>query len=432
MMNMRSLLTLPVFLALIRGTKGQNPTVLLRPNFPQVYVGDDVTLICNREGGSKPTIWYRDGKVQESYQDYTMLLTAVTPENNGSYKCVQDNQKSDPFTLTVLELEPHAQLSPSVEGAVMTKGDGRNLVLQVDDDLKDWACYVLRGVRTFSLGLDINKKMKRAVIFAELKEAERATFWCRNRKTQHRSNAVTLKMTELMVMLVPPAVPVLQGEPVALRCVVWGGPKLEKAVFYKNQKEIFRSPEGTYDINNATQDDNGKYSCHATYRYTHISAGAARKEGDSDLQELKVIGGPAAAVISGSAKSLQCSCPRCPKICTSCHWYHTLSNDQQSHRRLPENGMSVTPEEEGEYSCRMDCGNGFSRFSDSYSYKAQPAEFGGLLYILVGGAALIILLCGTVWMLKRRKQGGSDIQESKQGKDKDMLISLNFEQREQC
>ncbi|XP_026114159.1 uncharacterized protein LOC113092669 [Carassius auratus] len=416
-MDMRYPLILAVLLALIRDGKGQTPTVLLRPNFPQVYVGDDVTLICNREGGSKPTTWYHNEKPQQSYQDYTMLLTAVTPENNGSYTCEQGGLTSVPFTLIVLELEPHAQLSPSVGGAVMTKGDGRNLVLQTDDDLKDWACYVLRGVSTFVLGLDINKEMKRAVIFAELKEAERATFWCKKKKALLRSNAVTLKMTELLVMLVPPAAPVLQGEPVALRCVVWGGPKLENVVFYKNQKEIISSSKGTYDINNATQDDNGKYSCHATYSYSHISTGAARKEGDSDLQELKVIGGPAAAVISGSAKSLQCSCPRCPKNCTSYHWYHKLSNDQQSHTRLSENGMSVTPEEEGEYSCRFDCGNGFSRFSDSYSYKAPPQTV-NVMPIMIAVILIVLGLLIVLLIALKRRSGGSDVQASKRDKDK--------------
>ncbi len=91
-------------------------------------------------------------------------------------------------------------------------------------------------------------------------------------------------------MLVPPAVPVLQGEPVALRCVVWGGPKLEKAVFYKNSIKIKSSPDDTYTITNPTKSDDGNYSCHATYRFSHISAEAAQKEGDSDAQEIKVIG----------------------------------------------------------------------------------------------------------------------------------------------
>ncbi len=96
--------------------------------------------------------------------------------------------------------------------------------------------------------------------------------------------------SELMVMLVPPAVPVLQGEQVALRCVVWGGPKLEKTVFYKNNNVIQSSSGDTYTITNPTQSDDGKYRCHATYRFSHISAEAAQKEGKSDDQELKVIG----------------------------------------------------------------------------------------------------------------------------------------------
>ncbi|XP_016423536.1 uncharacterized protein LOC107752134 [Sinocyclocheilus rhinocerous] len=412
-MDMRSLLLLSVFLALIREGEGEKPTVSLRPKFPEVYVGDDVTLICNHKGGSKPTKWFINGKVQP-HEDYSMLLIAVTPENNGMYECEQAGSKSDPYTLTVLELEPLAQLSPSAGGAVMTKGDGRNLVLQADDDLKGWACFVLRGVSTFSLGLDVDEKMNRAVIFAELKEAERATFWCKKKKKDLRSNAVTLKMTELMVMLVPPAVPALQGEPVALRCVVWGGPKLEQAVFYKDSKKIESTSEGTYTITNATQSDNGKYSCHATYRYSHISAEAAQKQGDSDAQELKVIGGPPAAVISVSTNSLRCSCPHCPASCTSYHWYHTLFNDPYTRRKLTENDEFITVQDEGLYSCRMDCGKGFSRFSNDYSY----AETANVMPIMVAAILIVLGLLIVLLIALKRRRGGSAIQETKRDKDK--------------
>ncbi|XP_058622179.1 uncharacterized protein LOC131533738 isoform X1 [Onychostoma macrolepis] len=434
-----------VLLALIRGNKGQKLTVSLQPKFPQVFVGDDVTLICNREGGSKPTKWFFNKETQ-THQDYLMLLTTVTPENSGVYECEQGGTRSEPFTLTVLgmntvlnvhdrlflllflmislslsELEPYAQLSPSAGGAVMTKGDGRNLVLQADDDLKDWACFVLREVSTFRLGVKVDEKMNRAFIFAELKEAERATFWCKKNKSDLRSNAVTLKKTELMVMLVPPAVPALQGEPVALRCVVWGGAKLEKAVFYKNSIEIKSSSEGTYTITNATQSDNGKYSCHATYRFIHISAEAAQKEGDSDAQELKVIGGPPAAVISASTNSLQCSCPHCPDDCTSYHWYHTLFNDSYTRKKLSENDQSITVKEKGQYRCRRECGKGFSRFSNVYSYEAQsdPANVMPILVavILIVLGLLIVLLIVLLVVLKRRR-GGSNIKETKRDEDK--------------
>ncbi|XP_052452612.1 high affinity immunoglobulin gamma Fc receptor I [Carassius gibelio] len=426
-MDMRSLLTLSVLLALIRGNKGQKPIVTLRPKFPQVYAGDDITLICNREGGSKPTTWYFNGAPQ-THKDYLMLLTAVTPDNNGVYECEQGGMKSDPFTLTVLDLEPHAQLSPSFGGAVMTKGDGRNLVLQTDDDdLENWNCYVLRGVSTFLIVPDINKDMKRVVIFAELKEAERATFWCKKNTTVLRSNAVTLKMTELMVMLVPPAVPALKGENLTLRCEVWGKPKLDKAVFYKNNKSLPKSsPEDTYTITNATQSDNGMYSCHATYRFTHISAGAAKKDGDADAQELKVIGGPPAAVISASANSLKCSCPDCPASCTSYHWYHTPFNDPFTREKRSENDESITVEKEGEYRCRRDCGNGFSRFSHVYSYKEQPVKFGHMWYILVPALILFVIIIVLIIVLKYRRCGRMGIQAPGRDADQDTLMSVRY------
>ncbi len=200
-------------------------SVSVRPKSTQVFVGDDVTLICKCEGGSKTTQWFING-TQQTHQNYLMHLTAVTPKDNGVYKCEQGGTSNEPYTLSVLgmntvlnvhdrlfllrflmislslslslslsELEPFAQLSPSSGGAVMTKGDGRNLVLQADGDLKNWDCYALREVNTFGLKLDVEEKMNRAVIFAELKEAERATFWCKKRKSDLRSNFVTLKKT---------------------------------------------------------------------------------------------------------------------------------------------------------------------------------------------------------------------------------------------
>ncbi|KAL0156141.1 hypothetical protein M9458_047387, partial [Cirrhinus mrigala] len=163
-------------------------SVSLLPKFQQVYAGDDVTLICNHKKEIKPTKWFING-TRQSHQNYSMLLTTVTPKNNGKYQCDQSGQMSDPFNIT-----PHAQLSPSIGGAVMTKGDGRNLVLQVDDDLKDWACFALRKESGFRLGHTPYSK-NRAVVFAEFKGAERATFWCKKNGTTLRSNALTLKMT---------------------------------------------------------------------------------------------------------------------------------------------------------------------------------------------------------------------------------------------
>ncbi|XDV48016.1 hypothetical protein PO909_017523 [Leuciscus waleckii] len=410
-MDMRSLLALSVLLALVREDKGQKPAVSILPRFPDVFAGDDVTLICKGEG--EPIKWFINGDLQ-SDQGSSMLLTAVTSINNGIYECERGRSKSDPYTLTVEELEPHAQLSPSIGGAVMSKGGGRNLVLYVDDDAYGWKCFVLRGESGFMLNPDVQKKNKTAVIYAELNEAKRATFWCKN--GTRRSNAVTLKMTELKVMLDPPAAPALLGESVTLRCEVWGG-KAETAKFYKDNEPITDITENTYIITNATQADTGQYRCHATYRYSHISADAARQEGDSDAQELKVIGGPPAATVeSTSPNSLKCFCRDCPDNCKSYYWYHTLPKDPR--RRLPENTQIITVEEGGLYSCRRLCGKGFSRFSNVYSYKAQPEPVNVLPIVVAAILMVLGVLIVVLIALKRRRRGGSSVQATAQAKDK--------------
>ncbi|XP_048029798.1 high affinity immunoglobulin gamma Fc receptor I-like isoform X2 [Megalobrama amblycephala] len=412
MMDMRFQLTLSVLLALIREDNGQSqnkPTVSLLPRFPDVFVGDDITLIC--KGGSGTIKWFIN-EVQQSHQDSSMVLTAVTSKNRGRYECERGNLKSDKFKLTVLELEPHAQLFPSIGGAVMSKGDGRNLVLQVDDDPNGWACFVLRGENGFRIQPAVNEK--RTVIFAELKEENRATFWCK--KGTQRSNAVTLKMTELRVMLEPPALPALLGESVALRCVVWGGGKVENAVFFKDTKQIANKTEDTYIITSATQDQTGKYSCRATYRYSHISPDASQQKGDSDAQELKFIGGPPAATVdSTSTTSLRCSCNGCPADCTSYRWYRTPFDDSFARKSLSVNGRYIDMDKEGMYSCRMDCGKGFSRFSNVYRYKAEPTYVLPIMaaILMVLGVLIVVLV-----VLKCRKRGESSVQTTERDKDK--------------
>ncbi len=76
-------------------------SVSVRPKSTQVFVGDDVTLICNREGGNKTTQWFING-TQQTHQNYLLHLTAVTPKDNGVYKCEQGVTSNEQYTLSVL------------------------------------------------------------------------------------------------------------------------------------------------------------------------------------------------------------------------------------------------------------------------------------------------------------------------------------------
>ncbi|XP_051970793.1 uncharacterized protein LOC127635055 [Xyrauchen texanus] len=411
------LLPLSVLLAFIRENEGQI-TVSHFPNFPRVYVGDDISLTCN--GNGEPIKWYINNAHLPIHQDSLMHLTALTPANNGEYKCERNGVPSDVYQLTVLELEPHAQLSLSAGGVVIAKGEGRTLVLHVDDELKGWACFASRfGGSGFKLGMDPDKETQRGFIFAELKEAKRASFWCLNRKTKHRSNAVTLKMTESKVMLEPPATPAMEGQTIALRCVVWGGGKVEHAVFYFNGTELEEKNDDTYTITHAAQKNNGQYSCQATYRYSHIHRQAAQQKGSSDQQELKVIGGPPVPSVSLiSSNFLHCHCNLCHANCTTYYWYHTPFDKSNIRSRLKsEFSQNLTITEEGLYSCRVKCENGFSCFSKAYSNnKAGGGKIiiALMVFLIILGVTIIVLV---VLKRRQRRRGESGKQAIGGGKD---------------
>lgn len=71
----------------------------LLPRFPDVFVGDDITLIC--KGGSGTIKWFING-AQQSHQDYLMVLTAVTSDNSREYECERGGLKSNKLPITVL------------------------------------------------------------------------------------------------------------------------------------------------------------------------------------------------------------------------------------------------------------------------------------------------------------------------------------------
>lgn len=100
---------------------------------------------------------------------------------------------------------------------------------------------------------------------------------------------MSVSLIDRMVML-EPATPVLEEQALTLRCAVWGGAKVEQAVFYKDNKEFLTAENGIYIIPSASKSHAGLYKCNATYKYSHISPGAASKTDQSDPQQIKVIG----------------------------------------------------------------------------------------------------------------------------------------------
>ncbi|XP_057178090.1 uncharacterized protein LOC130546706 isoform X2 [Triplophysa rosa] len=390
------LLTLSVLLAFTRENNGK-PNVVRLPRYPSVYVGDDVSLKCS--GTSEPITWKFNGE-KLPHHDSLMALTMVTPANNGKYNCESNGEESEAHNLVVLELEPYAQLSLPPGGAVIARGEARVLTLQVDEELDKWKCFSFRDNAGFVIhimpdGTNVGR------VYADLENAQRATFWCKEANSSHRSNVVTLMMTDRMVML-EPATPVLKEQALTLRCAVWGGAKVEQAKFYKNNTIIHTARNDIYTIPSATESHNGQYKCHAVYRFSHISREAAEKKDESDPQQIKVIDGPPAASLATKHETeLECSCAACKADCSTYQWHHT--DISKTRKRLDKADKTIRINEQGSYTCRANCGNGFSRFSNAHNYKGEPGGGGSVVVILVAMIVFLGLIFIVMAVIIRRR-----------------------------
>ncbi|KAA0705056.1 hypothetical protein E1301_Tti017841 [Triplophysa tibetana] len=383
------LLTLSVLLAFTRENNGK-PNVIQTPRYPSVYVGDDVSLKC--AGTGEPIKWTLNGKPL-STSNSLMNLTMVTTANNGEYICERNAVKSDAHNLTVLELEPYAQLSLPPGGAVIPRGEARVLTLQVDEELDKWKCFAFRDTAGFMISI-MPDGMNVGRVYADLNNAQRATFWCKKSASTHRSNVVTLMMTESMVML-EPATPVLKEQALTLRCAAWGGGKVEQATFYKNNNSIHVGNNDIFTIPSATEKDNGQYKCQAIYRFSHISQQAARKTDESDPQQIKVIDGPpAASLVTNYETELECSCAACKADCSTYQWHHTSTS--KTRKRLDNTDKTLHVDEDGSYTCRADCGNGFSRFSNVHNFNGEPGGGGKVVVILI---AIVVIFLGLIFIV---------------------------------
>lgn len=83
--------------------------------------------------------------------------------------------------------------------------------------------------------------------------------------------------------------PVVLGESLTLRCLVWGTDEITEAVFSKDGSVIERGTQSTYMISKVTESTKGKYQCNATYTYKGRTHGPPYRK-ESEVQEVFVQG----------------------------------------------------------------------------------------------------------------------------------------------
>ncbi|XP_026206872.1 uncharacterized protein LOC113156145 isoform X2 [Anabas testudineus] len=378
----KRLLLLAVFIAVARCQ--QKPQVSVSPNPKEIFCGDLVYLRCENTPSGSTVKWYFNGKLNTTISE-PFKIAVAHPEHTGDYECEVNQEKSDPFTITVLEYMPTAALTIKTGHPVMQQGASVILNLHNDDGLVGWNCWVYRGDKIKRIKLKNATEMSFDFQPNKLNVAE-TIFWCSN--TDTRSNQVTVRTTGKQVSLEMYPLPAVVGESLTLRCLVWGTDKISNSVFYKGNQRLSEASNVNYKIPAVTEAERGSYKCDATFTYDgHTSSTPYHVV--SDVQDLPVQVPPAKAVLS---EDMSCSCPRC----TGYPHYHWYKKNGGSWVLFSDSG---SPKESGTFACRAVWKKMRSSMSNAMTYEHQTSYT-----LLIVICLLVILLVVAVLIYKKYRR----------------------------
>ncbi|KAL6490988.1 hypothetical protein MHYP_G00013330 [Metynnis hypsauchen] len=306
----------------------------------QVFIGENVTLTCDIQGGGVYNwqySWFKDGSsTPVSEQQYS--ISSVTESHRGKYTCrgteretSRSSHTSEAVTLTVSAL-PTATLTVEPRWSPVFTGESA---------------------------------------------ADQDQYWCRgerdNRPTSSQnSNTVTLRVEERprAVVTIQPGDQVFIGETVTLTCGIRGGGVYNWQYSWFKDGSSTPVSEQQYNISSVTESHRGEYTCRGTVRGTSRSSHtseAVRLTVSAEKPKPELTSSHKGAALIGNPVSLNC------KLDQSAGWKFYWSKHTQS----PENEIktethsytisSVSVSDEGQYWCRAGRGDPvyYTNYSDA-------------------------------------------------------------------
>ncbi|XP_062331542.1 uncharacterized protein LOC134031828 [Osmerus eperlanus] len=365
------------------------------PNLYQVYAGDTLKLTCNNGG---PSVQWFFNNIQSPEQNLDWQRTAISAKNSGSYRCESNGQSSDNFNISVLAYLPPSILSIRSGRPVIQRGSSVTLNLEVEDGLEGWTCWVYKN------GKVVKMRMKKTLMIAsktevafqpyELEE-NMGLYWCSDQNNQKRSSMVTLRTSELKVLMETPW-PARLGDPVTLKCIIPGLDKIERAVFYKDGKTIQEGSNAFFPIASVVQSDQGSYKCKATYK--GVTTGETR-EHVSEAQKLVVMDAPPRASLSMTT-TMSCTCSMCPDG-TKYRWhYQELDRPWVYTETGPSYSDKILP---GRYACSAIWQDGRTSMSNIYVASGEPIKWLMLLVVIAVLLVLMVVVFIIAFRCKKRR-----------------------------
>ncbi|XP_068438597.1 uncharacterized protein [Clinocottus analis] len=339
----------------------QKPHIHISPTLKQIFSGDLITLSCRNSTSGSRVKWYFDG-AEQTLTDTIWRIAVAAPKHSGSYQCESNGEKSDVFSIDVLDYAPSASLTIKTGQPVVRSGGSVVLQLDHDDGLEGWKCWVNRGIETNEIELRFENGSVSVVFQPRRLENPETIFWCTD--DLRRSNQIMVRTSGKPVSLEMYPVPAVVGESLTLKCLAWGTDQISQTVFFKESTVILQGLNSIYNISYVTEDAVGRYKCNATFRYPGRTVGPPSKV-LSDDQEVFVQAPLMKAVLSSNL-AMSCSCPRCDSSSTY-YWYYKKHQDQPWTHIDSKKG-SILPTQSGTYACRAVWATRRSYLSNGHIY----------------------------------------------------------------
>ncbi|XP_031734919.1 sialoadhesin-like, partial [Anarrhichthys ocellatus] len=229
----------------------QTEPVLMSPVLP-ITEGHDVTLSCTtKKNSSNPRAsFYRDDSFIGTEPEGLMTIRNFSKSHEAAYKCNISGGFSSPSWLLMEDGSDPVRLSVSPDSSQLLEYDTLSLSCG-NASVHGW--NVIRSTTSTTSEEEISScakwgKLTSAGCVIQLtKVPDSATYWCQSPENQ-RSNSVQITVSDGLVILQSPVLPVTEGHEVTLSCRTKKNSSNPRAGFSKDGSFIRTEPEGLMTI----------------------------------------------------------------------------------------------------------------------------------------------------------------------------------------
>uniref|UniRef100_A0A667WVG4 Ig-like domain-containing protein n=1 Tax=Myripristis murdjan TaxID=586833 RepID=A0A667WVG4_9TELE len=241
--------------------------VSLQPNWPHIYKGESITLICEIQDGGDTEWeyeWEKNSRPHRTQKEFNIIGTYTS--QTGEYRCKgrhrsgqrSSTEWSDPVSLTV-----SCKSNVSIKKILITRTQHfrrKYVTLTCAGNSSHWKMkrfFEEKVEQPWCSSSWMSMHESTCSIFTSHTSA---VYWCEFDSGEF-SNAVNITSHDKNVVLESPVYPVTEGDSVTFRCINRNKKLISIADFYQNGKLIKNKTKGEMTLHAVSKSDEGFYMC---------------------------------------------------------------------------------------------------------------------------------------------------------------------------